>query len=153
MRRARLYLWCSICPVHLTQSITTSWWIDSNTQSALQTQNFHGSIRTSPNVTRESPWTTQHQLIVSWNVACHKGQYLDQLYTAYTRDPLVTSLHDMACNTIVMLTSHKYIWQWNITSPSQKKLQRSTNVWLRWLTGKERTNLSWTLRSQRQSSS
>ena len=94
--KVRLYLWCSICPVHSTQSIMKSWWIDCNTRSALQTQHFHWSIRTSLNVTRESPWTAQHQLIVSWNVACCKGQYLDQFYTAYTRDPSVKSLHDMA---------------------------------------------------------
>ena len=40
-----------------------------------------------------------------------QGSVLGQFYIAYTRDQSVTSLHDMACNNNVILTTHTYIWQ------------------------------------------
>jgi len=39
-----------------------------STWSTLQTPHFHGFIRTPLDVTRESLWTSQHKLIVSWTL-------------------------------------------------------------------------------------
>ena len=44
----------------------------------------------------------------------------------HTRVPSVTSLQDIACSTIVIQMTHKFIWHWNIINQSQKQQQRSS---------------------------
>ena len=72
---------------------------------------------------RTLPENRRGQRNISW--LCHemwratRVKYLDQFCTAYTRDPSVALLHGMACNTIVILTTHKYI------RPAMPKLDAS----------------------------